>query len=236
MNERQLSKRLLHVARFLTEARVLADIGSDHAYLPCYLCLQQKEMRAVAGELNKGPYESAKAQVERLGLEEAIEVRRGNGLEVVCEGEAFDAVAIAGMGGPLIATILEEGKSKLTTVKRLVLQPNVAANAIRTWLRLNDWALVAEEILEEDGKVYEILVAERGDADSLYREEAEKKVLFGPILLKEHNEAFQKKWSHELANWEKVLTQLERAATSSETEARKAKLLEKIKLAREVLF
>lgn len=108
----------------------------------------------------EGPFLSAKKQVEDAQLTDQVEVRFGNGLEVITPGEV-DCITIAGMGGTLIASILEAGKDKLDNGPRLILQPNVSAKSIRTWLMDNGWSLVGEEILEEDDKLYEILVAEK---------------------------------------------------------------------------
>ena len=83
----------------------------------------------------------------------------------------MDCITIAGMGGSFIASILEQGKEKLAQVTRLVLQPNISAISIREWLLENGWGLTAEEILEEDGKIYEILVAEQGDEKAAYQNE-----------------------------------------------------------------
>ncbi|MCM3712850.1 tRNA (adenine(22)-N(1))-methyltransferase [Halalkalibacter oceani] len=234
MNERQLSNRLIKVADYVPPGATVADIGSDHAYLPCYLCLQHAGTRAIAGEVNEGPFQSAKEQVARTGLSGRIDVRKGNGLEVIEPGEA-DVITIAGMGGSLITSILEEGKEKLEGVSRLVLQPNVAAEVIRAWLRANQWVLTAEEILEEDEKVYEILVAERGDDAGLYAGDVEKKLLLGPYLLKQKNEAFQKKWRHELTNWKRILDQQARATETEELRQRQKQLQNQINIVEEVL-
>lgn len=107
--------------------------------------------------------------VQAEGLAEKITVRMGDGLEVIQPGEV-DCITIAGMGGALISSILENGNTKLGSVKRLVLQPNISAISIRKWLIENNWELVTEEILEEDGKIYEILVAEQGDPAKPYQE------------------------------------------------------------------
>lgn len=101
-------------------------------------------------------------QVKEAGLEAQIDVRRGDGLSVILPGEAT-CVSIAGMGGSLIASILQAGADRLHGVHTLVLQPNVGEEAVRKWLLEQRWLLVKEEILEEDGKIYEILTAERSD-------------------------------------------------------------------------
>ncbi|MEW9107776.1 tRNA (adenine(22)-N(1))-methyltransferase [Cytobacillus gottheilii] len=233
MNTDKLSKRLESVANYIIEDSAIADIGSDHAYLPCYAVKTGLAKRAVAGEVVEGPFQSAKKQVQNEGLGDRIAVRKGSGLEVIEAGEV-DCITIAGMGGPLIASILEDGKDKLTGKERLVLQPNISAIAIREWLLKNGWKLIAEEILEEDGKIYEILVAEKGDPEAPYHH-LEKELLFGPFLMNEKSPAFMKKWEGELANWRKILVNLEKASGSEENEEKKQALQKKIHYTEEVI-
>lgn len=234
MNSEKLSKRLETVAKYIPAKERLADIGSDHAYLPCYMVQKGLIPFAIAGEVAEGPYQSAKNHVEELGLAEKISVRKGDGLAVIEAGEV-DCITIAGMGGSLIASILENGKEKLSQLKRLILQPNISAISIREWLWRNGWGLIAEEIIEEDGKIYEVLIAEQGDEVKAYQNDYDKGLLLGPFLLKEKNAVFQKKWSFEKENWIKILNQLEHASNSPENEAKKQELLQKIKLIEEVL-
>lgn len=233
MNTDKLSQRLEAVTNYIPSGARVADIGSDHAYLPCYAVKKGIVPFAIAGEVVEGPFQSAKSQVEMEGLLDQISVRKGNGLEVINSGEV-DCITIAGMGGALIATILEEGKSKLDSVQRLVLQPNLSAISIRTWLIEHGWELIAEEILEEDGKIYEILAAEKGEPLKPYKN-AEQGLLMGPFLIEEKSAVFQTKWQGELRNWERILMQLEKAADTQETEKRKQELKQKIKMVEEVL-
>lgn len=133
MNAQKLSKRLETVASFVPTGAIVADIGSDHAYLPCYLVHKGIAARAVAGEVVKGPYESAVKQVRTEGLTDKITVRMADGLAAVEEADEITAVTIAGMGGPLIVSILEKHPQALKSVTRLILQPNIHAKAIREW-------------------------------------------------------------------------------------------------------
>nr|WP_295969423.1 tRNA (adenine(22)-N(1))-methyltransferase TrmK [uncultured Bacillus sp.] len=234
MNSAKLSQRLEMVAKYIPFGSRLADIGSDHAYLPCHVVQKGAIPFAVAGEVAEGPFQSAKKQVESDGLADKISVRKGNGLAVIHPGE-IDCITIAGMGGALIADILEAGKEKLGEVKRLVLQPNISAVTIRIWLLENGWSLIAEEILEEDEKIYEILVAEQGERKKAYVNELEKDLLFGPFLLREKNPVFRKKWHSEKEIWEKIVRKLDQASEAEENIRKKQELLKKIKLAEEVL-
>ncbi|RBW70521.1 tRNA (adenine(22)-N(1))-methyltransferase [Bacillus taeanensis] len=228
MNEQYLSKRLKAVVSYIPKGAIVADIGSDHAYLPCYAYNNGLIKGAVAGEVNEGPYLSAKKQVEKLGMNDAISVRKGSGLAVIAPKEV-NVITVAGMGGGLIRDILEEGKEKLEGVERLVLQPNVAADKIRIWLHKNNWLLISEEILEEDGKIYEVLAAERGNDKSLYQNDKLAAFLLGPYLMKEKNAVFQKKWSHELEKRRKIIKQLESASNNEEKVERKKLILQEIK-------
>lgn len=222
MNDKLLSERLKTVASFVPEGSRVADIGSDHAYLPCYLMNKQIITSAVAGEVNEGPFQSAINQVKRSGFTDEIAVRKGNGLEVLTPGEV-DVITIAGMGGQLIRDILLEGQEKLTSVKRLVLQPNVAAHLLRERLSDLNWELVEECILEEDQKVYEVLVFDAGNGKRPYegmgQKELFKSMLVGPILLQKQNDAFRKKWQNELMKRERILMSLSKTDGVSDKEA-----------------
>jgi tRNA (adenine22-N1)-methyltransferase len=235
LNELKLSKRLEAVANVVPKGVTLADIGSDHAYLPIYCFLRKIVTYAIAGEVVEGPFQTAKNQVERLNLQGSIDVRKGDGLEVITQGEV-DVITICGMGGALIASILENGKEKLTGVKRLVLQPNISAISVRKWLILNDWKLIQEMILEEDDKIYEILIAEKGEPVSPYKtSDMSKQLLLGPYLLKENSQVFRKKWTLEKINWERILTQLEGASPSEDVEEKKKELINYIEFVKEEL-
>ncbi|TLS39374.1 tRNA (adenine(22)-N(1))-methyltransferase [Pseudalkalibacillus caeni] len=233
MNEKLLSKRLQAVASYIPKGSVLADIGSDHAYLPCYAILNGLSKEAVAGEVNEGPFRSAVQQVKKSGLQEEISVRKGNGLEVISPNEV-NVITIAGMGGQLIRDILKEDQTKLEGVERLILQPNVAAHLLREWLWKNGWRLIAEVILEEDGKIYEILVSEKGQSDSLYTEDTQANLIFGPYLKSERNEAFQRKWTYEHNKRKHVLNEMKKGSKYENNE-KIQDLLKEIKLIEEVL-
>ncbi|MHC0035884.1 tRNA (adenine(22)-N(1))-methyltransferase [Pseudoneobacillus sp. C159] len=234
MNTEKLSARLSLVADYIPKGSRIADIGSDHAYLPCYLVKKGLVPFAIAGEVVEGPFQSAKRQVMEDGLSEYVSVRKGNGLEVVSVGEV-DCITIAGMGGTLISTILEAGKEKLSSVARLILQPNISAISIRQWLMENDWELIGEEIIEEDQKIYEVLIAEKGEPNRPYTSGLQTGLLMGPFLIEKKSDVFIKKWVEEKRNWERILRQLTDAFQSDDIRKKKEELETKIKMVEEVL-
>jgi tRNA (adenine22-N1)-methyltransferase len=228
----KLSKRLQRIADKVPPLSRLADIGSDHALLPAFLLQAGIVTWAIAGEVNPGPLAAAEKQVQESGLNSKISVREGNGLEVLSPGEV-DVITIAGMGGSLIASILNEGQDKLSGVKKLVLQPNVGEEQVRRWLDTHEWLLESEDILEEDGKIYEILTAvpKNADRQGSIRERAnrpeQQKHLYqdrrlgdgktigkdrllqmGPYLLQQADEIWRRKWQSELQKLEMISRQL----------------------------
>ena len=220
-----ISKRLELVASFVPQGTILLDVGSDHAYLPIELVERGQIESAIAGEVVEGPYQSAVKNVEAHGLKEKIQVRLANGLAAFEEGDQVSVITIAGMGGRLIARILEEGLDKLANVERLILQPNNREDDLRIWLQENGFQIVAESILEEAGKFYEILVVEAGQMKL-----SASDVRFGPFLSKEISPVFVQKWQKEAAKLEFALGQI----PEKNLEERQV-LVDKIQAIKEVL-
>ena len=220
-----ISKRLELVASFVPQGAILLDVGSDHAYLPIELVERGQIEGAIAGEVVEGPYQSAVKNVEDHGLKEKIQVRLANGLAAFEEADQVSVITIAGMGGRLIARILEEGLDKLANVERLILQPNNREDDLRIWLQENGFQIVAESILEEAGKFYEILVVEAGQMKF-----SASDVRFGHYLSKEVSPVFVQKWQKEAAKLEFALGQI----PEKNLEERQV-LVDKIQAIKEVL-
>jgi tRNA (adenine22-N1)-methyltransferase len=243
----KLSNRLKQIADLVPKGSRLADIGSDHALLPTYLAQQGMISFAVAGEINEGPLKAAAKQVKEAELSHLIQVRLGDGLSVLRPGEV-DVITIAGMGGALIVKILSEGVAKLEGVRTLVLQPNVGEDQVRRWLVEHDWFLAKEHILEEDGKIYEILTAVKtwnsAEANALLY--ADKRLdpelvvgkhrllQMGPYLMEQASPVWFLKWEGEIEKLEKICDQLRRS-TSETSKQKEAELRQEILEIKEVL-
>lgn len=155
-----LSPRLTAVAACVLPGRPLADIGTDHAYVPVTLVAAGDVPAAVATEVHAQPAASARATIANAGLADRIAVRFGSGLSVLAPSEAA-TIVIAGMGGQLIRDILDQGQAIAATATRLVLQPMRDHLAVRYWLWEHGWVLVDERLAQEGQHIYTIIVAER---------------------------------------------------------------------------
>lgn len=220
-----ISKRLEMVASFVPQGAVLLDVGSDHAYLPIELVEKGHIERAIAGEVVEGPYQSAVKNVKEHDLVDKIQVRLANGLAAFEESDQVSVITIAGMGGRLIASILEEGFDKLAHIERLILQPNNREDDLRSWLQDHGFQIIAESILEEAGKFYEILVVEAGEMKL-----SERDTRFGPFLARENSPVFVQKWQKEASKLEFALSQI-----PEKNQEERQVLIDKIKAIKEVL-
>ncbi len=153
MTSIKLSKRLQMVADFVSEGTVAADIGTDHAYVPIYLVGNKHHPSALAMDVKEGPLKRARENIKKYHLEDKISVRLSHGLSALCENEA-ESILIAGMGGPLMASILTEGRHLLPQVKELILQPQSELFAFRKYLQEHGFFIEKEDMVCEDGKYY----------------------------------------------------------------------------------
>lgn len=160
----QLDDRLRALAELVTTGARVADIGTDHGYLAIELLRSGRASFVVAGDKNKGPYEAARRTVREAAISASdVAVRLGDGLAVLEPGEV-DTVCIAGMGGVLMTEILAAHPDVTRALDALILQPMNGAYELREWLYKNGWHITAEKLAVADGRLYEILRAERGAA------------------------------------------------------------------------
>jgi tRNA (adenine22-N1)-methyltransferase len=199
--------RLERVATHVPADARLADIGSDHGYLPVALMHRGAIAAAVAGEVALTPFHAAQRTVRENDLDQRITVRLANGLAAIEPGDGITAISICGMGGETIRDILDSGKAHLSGQERLILQPNGGEQPLRQWLMENGYGILSEELLRENRFYYEIIVAERIGPVMYSAEE----LYFGPLQMQARTPAFLAKWQRMLREKQKTLIQFERA-------------------------
>ena len=207
LNEHSLSLRLERVAAHIPAAARLADIGSDHGYLPVALMRRGAIEAAVAGEVALTPFHSAERTVRDNGFEQRIHVRLASGLAAIDAQDGITAISICGMGGETIRDILEHGKARLSGAERLILQPNGGEQPLRQWLMDNGYRILSEELLRENRFYYEIIVAERAEAVRYSPEE----LYFGPLQMQARSPEFLDKWRRMLRQKHKTLNSFAQA-------------------------
>ncbi|HOQ07698.1 MAG TPA: class I SAM-dependent methyltransferase [Clostridiales bacterium] len=169
----KLDGRLGMIAENIPKCRILADVGTDHAFIPIHAVKASICEKALATDVRPGPLMNAEKNIVKHGLDRFIETRLGDGLEPIHESEC-DVVVIAGMGGPMIRRILEVSEEKAKKFSLLLLQPNNASEAVRRWLYDNGFSIIEEKLAEDDRKLYCLIktrwtgVYEKGDDFDCY--------------------------------------------------------------------
>lgn len=199
----QLSKRLGAIANLVPNNIRIADIGTDHGYIPIYLRLQNQVSYCIASDINKGPLESAKRNMAKYQVT-GIETRQGGGLSTLCKEDQIDVVIIAGMGGYLIHDILENDLELVKGMKKIILQPQNNLTEIRKYIHEIGFKIEQETFLEEDGKYYTIIVAVPG----IEKYEKECEYVYGKYLLEHATELYQSWLNYKGAGYKKIIDQL----------------------------
>lgn len=156
----ELTPRLQAIADQVPQGAVFADIGTDHAYLPVWLLLDGRIDRAIAADLREGPLSRAKETAAQHGVTDNVSFRLCDGLTGIQAGEA-NVIAIAGMGGETIASIL--AAAPWTRNCKLLLQPMTSFPDLRLWLQQNNYVIENERIVREGNRLYSIWSATGGE-------------------------------------------------------------------------
>ncbi len=181
----KISNRLTTAAALVTQGYTLADVGTDHGYIPIYLLQQKKIPSAIAMDINEGPLERAKEHIALYGLQAYIQTRLSDGVAALKPGEV-EAVLIAGMGGGLVMHILKDGEKVCQSAKELILQPQSEIERVREFLREKGYTILAEDMVYEDGKFYPMMkVQYQGENENAQKASEVLKLsdLYGGLLL-----------------------------------------------------
>lgn len=225
----QLSMRLSAVADMVTITGILADVGTDHGYIPVFLAGEKRIQRAIAMDVNQGPLKRAQEHIRQYGLEDRISTRLSDGLEALRPGEA-DSIVIAGMGGALMKRILAQGEEAARTAKELILQPQSEIMEFRRFLWESNYEITEENMVFEDGKYYPMMRVEKG-SESPY---SEVELLYGRNLLQRRHPVLKSYLEFVVKEKEKVLESL-KASTTERAKERALEVEEELRTAKEGL-
>ena len=237
----KLSKRLYTIASMVTPGNRLADVGTDHGFLPLYLLEQGRIPSALAMDVNAGPLERAKEHIAGNNCQAYIETRLSDGLSKLIPGEV-DTVVIAGMGGGLMVRILTQDLSKLEGLKELILQPQSEIHEVRTCMERIGFIIVDEEMLVEDEKYYVVIRAiptapdaksqmantckETGDGVAY----ATLEHLYGPILLQKKHPILREWLEREIRICQEIIDRLSGDDVGEKALLRRSEIEQKQKL------
>lgn len=218
-----LDKRLATLAALAPQGARLADIGTDHAYLPVHLVKEGRVERAIASDVLPGPCRAAEKTIREAELTTQIEVRCGDGLATLQPGEA-DTIVLAGMGGPTMTAILERSPEVLAQAKCLLLQPMGGAATVRRWLYEHGWFIEAEELVVERDHWYEILAAHPGKRPC----PREALLWLGPILTEKRHPLLREYALAVVGRLQKALASMRQGKNTEEKQTRYRLLIETI--------
>lgn len=222
----ELSKRLYAVAGLVTEGASVADIGTDHGYVPVYLAEKGIAFRVLAADINEGPLMRAKSYIEERGLTDRIEIRRSDGLLNIRPGEA-DTIIAAGMGGGLVIKILSEGAEVVRSLKNMILQPQSEIGKVRRYINEHGLRIAEEDMVKEEGKYYPMMRAVHGEPEPYEKWE----YLYGKRLLEKCNPVLKEYLLREIELKEGILQRLREHAETEKTMMRIEELSREIEYA-----
>ncbi len=201
----ELSPRLKKIADLIAKNSKIADVGTDHAYIPIY-CFENNIIRsAIAMDINPMPLKRAEANLKKFGFIEKSQLRLSNGIEKL-EKDEVDVIVIAGMGGLLIRDIIDAGKEKISESTLLLIQPMIAPMELRCYLFENGFDICDEYVVREENKFYNIFAVKKGKT-----EPDEEKIHIGKNLRVNSPEVFEDYMAYKIRVARKIISGMEKA-------------------------
>ena len=190
----EISARMMALTELVTPGLTICDIGCDHGFVSIYLVQKGMTSKVFAMDVRSGPLSQAQTHIREFGLENHIETRLSDGLKKLEKGEA-EGMICAGMGGPLMIKILEEGSVQAHAMKELILQPQSELAEFRKYLRTRGFHIIKEDMVFEDGKYYPMMKAVPRDLSPSAVQNDEQQIFdrFGQYLL-EHKHPVLKQY------------------------------------------
>lgn len=214
-----ISKRLKAAIKLVDIGANVADIGTDHGYVPIYLKKNNIAKTVIAMDVGEGPLSHAKENVKKFGLENEITLRLSDGLENLRIGEV-DTVIIGGMGGSLVLKILTDNKEITDSVNTFILQPQSEIERVRRFLGDYNFLITEEDMVCEDGKYYPVIKVVQNTKATVYNEE---EYIYGPCLLRDKNRTLYSFLVREKRIRSEILESLEHS-TSEESKMRRVQI------------
>lgn len=219
------SKRIEFIVSNLEKVTTLADIGTDHGYVPLLALKNELCEKAIACDINKDPLAKGKLNAILEGIDDKIEFRLGNGFEPLKVNEV-EEVVIAGMGGNLIRDIIEKGLNKVASCNYLVLIPAQNPEVLREYLYKNNFEIIKEDLCFDEGIYYELFKVRKAEGnvtelDSIYYE-------ISPMLLRSKHPLMKDYIDYKIDEYNRILGFIKDGSESAIK--RKTEVSEKIEI------
>lgn len=228
----ELSKRLKRIAEHVDKCESVADIGTDHGYIPIYLVKEGICEKAIASDINKGPIEKAKVNVAFEGVSNKIKCLLGPGLNPLKVGEV-NGVILAGMGGNLTRDILLADMEKVKKYDFIILQPAQNPEVLREFLYKNDYEIIDEDLIKDEGRFYELFKVKYNENSEKLVFEDELEYEVSPLLREKNHPLFKEFIEEKINRCETILSFIKEDTEAAKK--RKSDLEEKINKLRGML-
>ena len=198
----KLDDRLLGVVASIGRCNMLADIGSDHGYLPIFLLKEDRIDHAIISDINPSPLKNSKRNADKYHVLDQCDFRLGEGLSILKSNEC-DVISICGMGGDTIVNILANDIQIAYSAQKLVLQPMTNQIVLRKYLVRNHFQILSEKMIKDKHLYYQIITVQKGEENSLYKKDIDFE--FPRSLLYNKDEIMYQYILHKLMTEEKIL-------------------------------